>query len=226
MDAAGAFAKRRSRPGTGAINSRRLHQTRKRPSWAFFCLVRATKIRSGVPRQDLYCLEICTTLARMARLVTRSFFGPLFCIGLLTAAPQTFADDVETSGSVLRAAIPAAAFALTFVEDDADGRQQFYRSFGANVLATLALKEVVNKSRPDGSDDDAFPSGHASMAFHGASFIHRRYGIRRAWPAYVLATYTGWTRLDADEHDRRGGHPADHGMPLSSLFFRHCKWNE
>ena len=110
-------------------------------------------------------------------------------------------DAVETSGSALRVAIPAAAFALTFVEDDAEGRRQFYRSFGANVLATVALKELVNKSRPDGSDDDAFPSGHASMAFQGASFIHRRYGIGRAWPAYALAAYTGWTRLDADEHD-------------------------
>jgi hypothetical protein len=24
---------------------------------------------------------------------------------------------------------------------------------------------------------------------------------RTAWPAYVLATYTGWTRVTADEHD-------------------------
>ena len=122
---------------------------------------------------------------------------PLFFV----CSAATASDDVETSGSVLRVAIPAAAFALTLVEEDKEGRQQFYRSFGANVIATLALKEVVNKSRPDGSDDDAFPSGHASMAFQGASFIHRRYGIERAWPAYALAAYTGWTRLDADEHD-------------------------
>ena len=49
--------------------------------------------------------------------------------------------------------------------------------------------------------DDAFPSGHASSAFQGAAFIQRRYGIKQAWPAYVLATYTGWTRVDADKHD-------------------------
>lgn len=120
---------------------------------------------------------------------------------LAAASASTASDDIETSGSVLRVAIPVAAFAMTFVEDDADGRTQFYRSFGANALATLALKELVNKSRPDGSDDDALPSGHASMAFQGASFIHRRYGMKRAWPAYALAAYTGWTRLDADEHD-------------------------
>src|SRR5690606_19571455 len=104
-------------------------------------------------------------------------------------------------GDVLRVALPAAAFALTIKRDDRDGRRQFYRSFAANVGATLLLKEAVDKGRPDGTDDDAFPSGHASMAFQGAAFIHRRYGIRTAWPAYALATATGWTRIDADEHD-------------------------
>lgn len=134
-----------------------------------------------------------------ARLINRLLICLLFSCNAHNSALAE--DSVETSGTVLRYAIPAAAFALTFVEDDRSGRQQFYRSFGANVVATLALKEVVNKARPDGSDDDALPSGHASMAFQGASFIHRRYGLKRAWPAYALAAYTGWTRLDADEHD-------------------------
>jgi membrane-associated phospholipid phosphatase len=111
------------------------------------------------------------------------------------------ADGSETAGDILRVALPAAAFALTIKRDDRDGRRQFYRSFAANVGATVLLKEVVDKERPDGTDDDAFPSGHASMAFQGAAFIHRRYGIRTAWPAYVLAGAAGWTRIDADEHD-------------------------
>ena len=57
------------------------------------------------------------------------------------------------------------------------------------------------RSVPMARATDAFPSGHAATAFQGAAFIHRRYGIRRAWPAYVLATFTAWTRVDADEHD-------------------------
>jgi membrane-associated phospholipid phosphatase len=102
---------------------------------------------------------------------------------------------------VLRVALPAAAFALTFKRDDRPGRKQFYRAFGANILGTWALKEVFDKKRPDGTGSDAFPSGHSSSAFQGAAFIHRRYGMRSAWPAYVLATVTAWTRVDADEHD-------------------------
>ena len=110
-------------------------------------------------------------------------------------------DDVETSGDILRAAIPLAAYAMTFHRDDPEGRVDFYQSFAANVVTTLALKELVSKDRPNGSDDDAFPSGHASTAFQGAAFLHRRYGLEKAWLAYGLAAYTGWTRVDADEHD-------------------------
>jgi membrane-associated phospholipid phosphatase len=110
-------------------------------------------------------------------------------------------ERTEDAGDLLRVALPAAALALTFRNDDRDGRRQFYKSFGATIVGTWALKEGFDKKRPDGTGDDAFPSGHAATAFQGAAFIHRRYGIRRAWPAYTLAAVTAWTRLDADEHD-------------------------
>ena len=119
-------------------------------------------------------------------------------IGLL--ARGAAADSVETSGDVLRVAIPAAAFALAWRRDDADGRKQFLKAFAGTVVTTYALKKTIDKSRPNG-DDEAFPSGHAATAFAGAAFLHRRYGWRDAWPAYLLAAYVGWTRIDADEHD-------------------------
>ncbi len=122
----------------------------------------------------------------------------LLCSGI---GPARASDFVETSGDALRLALPAYALALTVKHHDKDGRRQFYRAFGANVAGTWALKEIVDKKRPNGQGQDAFPSGHSSMAFQGAAFIHRRYGFRDAWPAYALATYTAWTRVDLDEHD-------------------------
>lgn len=128
-------------------------------------------------------------------------------------------DVVETSGDLLRLAIPAAAVAMTFKQHDQAGRRQFYKGFLTNVAATWALQEAINKKRPNGNGNDAFPSGHSSMAFQGAAFIHRRYGFKKAWPAYALATYVAWTRLDADEHD---GADVVGGAALgiaSSMFF-------
>jgi membrane-associated phospholipid phosphatase len=125
-------------------------------------------------------------------------------LALLLAAQAQHArasDETEDLGDALRIALPAAALAMTVRQDDRDGRRQFYKSFGATVVSTVALKEAFDKKRPDGTGDDAFPSGHAATAFQGAAFMHRRYGIRRAWPAYVLAGVTAWTRVDADEHD-------------------------
>jgi membrane-associated phospholipid phosphatase len=119
----------------------------------------------------------------------------------LQAAPARAGDLVETSGDVLRLAIPAVAVALTVQRDDKEGRHQFYKALGTTVAATWGLKQVVDKERPNGHGSDAFPSGHASLAFEGAAFIHRRYGIKQAWPAYLLATYVAWTRVDANEHD-------------------------
>jgi membrane-associated phospholipid phosphatase len=122
---------------------------------------------------------------------------------LLTATmvvPSARADTVETSGDVLRIAIPAVAYGLAWHRDDRDGRKQFLESFVATVASTYALKKIVDKNRPNGKDE-AFPSGHAATSFAGAAFLHRRYGWHEAWPAYLLSAYVGWTRIHSDEHD-------------------------
>jgi membrane-associated phospholipid phosphatase len=121
--------------------------------------------------------------------------------GLLAGAPA-LADTVETSGDVLRWAIPAAAGGVAWWRDDHQGLRQFGWSFAATAASTLALKAIIDKDRPDDDgDSDAFPSGHAATSFAGATFLHRRYGWRDAVPAYVLSAYVGWTRVDADEHE-------------------------
>src|SRR5690606_35652656 len=135
------------------------------------------------------------------KFVSDTFFVSLAAAAMLALAPHPAFGDSESAGGALRLGPPAAAVAVPIRQDDVEGRRQFYRSFAANVGATLLLKAAVDDERPDGTDDDAFPSGHASMAFQAAGFLHRRYGARKAWPAYVLAGFVGWSRLDADEHE-------------------------
>lgn len=107
----------------------------------------------------------------------------------------------EAAADVLRIAIPAVAWGATQLLDDSEGEKQFYYSFASNVLATYGMKQLISKQRPNGEDDDAFPSGHASMAFQGAAFLQQRYGWQYGLPAYALATYVGYSRVHTDHHD-------------------------
>ena len=98
------------------------------------------------------------------------------------------------------ATLPLAALGMTFINKDREGRVQFSKSIGLNTLAVAALKDTVNKERPNGNCCDAFPSGHTSTAFVSAAFMHHRYGFRIAIPAYVVATFVGYARVEANKH--------------------------
>lgn len=126
----------------------------------------------------------------------------LISTGLLVTVPS-YADHshTETAGDIIAVAIPAIAYGSTYYMDDKEGRQQFYYGFATNIAATQLLKSTIHKERPNGSDDNAFPSRHASVAFQGASFIHKRYGLEYSIPAYIGAGFVAYSRVDADEHD-------------------------
>ena len=127
----------------------------------------------------------------------------LLSSSLLVAMPAhaSSSDNIDKAGDILSFAIPAVAYGSTYYMDDKEGREQFYYSFATNVAATYALKSVISKERPDGSDDDSYPSGHTSRAFQGASFIHKRYGLKYSVPAYIGAGFVAYSRIEADEHD-------------------------
>lgn len=97
--------------------------------------------------------------------------------------------------------LPASAFATTLIINDRKGSWQFTKSFLLNLAVTGAGKVLINKQRPLQGGDYAFPSGHTSVAFQSASFFHRRYGFKYSIPAYVLASFTAYSRLNADRHD-------------------------
>ncbi len=126
----------------------------------------------------------------------------VFTLALLFSfRPAMASDGAETAGDVLRWLIPGVAFGTTFHLNDSEGRKQFYKGFASNLGVTYGLKWAISKERPNGEDDDSFPSGHTSMAFQGAAFIHRRYGLKYAVPAYVGSAFVAWSRVDSDNHD-------------------------
>ncbi|MCP5144474.1 MAG: phosphatase PAP2 family protein [Gammaproteobacteria bacterium] len=120
-------------------------------------------------------------------------------LGFFSATTASAAGTVETTGDVLLFALPAITLGTTLYLHDGDGSWQFGKGFAANLAATVALKKTVDKTRPNGKGE-SFPSGHSSVTFQSAAFLHRRYGLRYAWPAYAAASYVAWSRVDSDNH--------------------------
>jgi membrane-associated phospholipid phosphatase len=68
-----------------------------------------------------------------------------------------------------------------------------------NQMWTYAFKFSVHRERPDGSNRQAFPSGHASNAFAAAATI-AFHQPKLTIPAYAVATYIATSRLAASKH--------------------------
>jgi len=124
--------------------------------------------------------------------------------GSLLLSTTLFAkDNVEKIGDILQIAIPLSAYGTTLYLADKEGQMEFYKSYGVSLASTYALKYTVREQRPNSTAKDSFPSGHTSSAFSGATFIHKRYGLKYAIVPYLGAIYTGYSRVHANKHYTR-----------------------
>ena len=103
-------------------------------------------------------------------------------------------------GDVLQLALPVTAITSTYYMNDCYGFKNFMKAYISTISTTYLLKEITRKSRPDGTDHRSFPSGHTSSAFSGASFIHFRYSFKYSIPLYLLAAFTGYSRVESKKH--------------------------
>ena len=67
-------------------------------------------------------------------------------------------------------------------------------------LLVEPIKFATHRERPDGSDYQSFPSGHAAITFAAATVIERHLGWRRAVLGYAIATYVAASRLHDNRH--------------------------
>ena len=111
------------------------------------------------------------------------------------------AADKNTQADILMIVLPVSAGLMAMTRQDTQGVWMLTKSLSLSAASTLALNSIIDKESPDGSNQQSFPSGHAAIAFGSAAFVQRRYGWRWGMPAYAVATYAGWLRVETDDHD-------------------------
>lgn len=134
----------------------------------------------------------------------------------------------ESSGDLLQWGIPIGGLLLSFLlhdqtDTDADAgslrfddataaglnwpgprlgrsaQRDFLVGFMRMEVSTYALKYAINARRPNGGGQ-SFPSGHTAASFMGAEFIRKHYGELWGAPAYLAASWVGYTRVESHNH--------------------------
>ena len=86
-----------------------------------------------------------------------------------------------------------------------------WQRFAVNTIASVGvafalktgLKKMIKEERPDHSDNQSFPSGHASMAFAAARSVDKEFRKDCIWipiAGYAAATAIGVERVVSDRH--------------------------
>ncbi len=156
---------------------------------------------------------VLITMSPEDRIMNSNLAKPIGCIlkkicittVVFLCLQTTFSQEkaVQTSGDILVFTLPAIAIGSTLIKGDTKGSWQFTKGFLTNFAVTTVLKAAISKERPDGTNMHSFPSGHSSITFQSASFLQKRYGWKYGIPAYILASYTGFSRVYSDKHDGR-----------------------
>jgi membrane-associated phospholipid phosphatase len=75
--------------------------------------------------------------------------------------------------------------------------------FRAQILSqsmTSLIKLSASRTRPDGSNNLSFPSGHTASAFATATVLERNFGWKVGIPAYAAAAFVGASRIQSQKH--------------------------
>src|SRR3546814_8783773 len=117
----------------------------------------------------------------------------------LAAPVQAGEKGWDDAGSIARDALVVAAFGVPAVQGDWDGVLQAGGSIGGTMLVTQGLKEVFPSRRPDGSDDQSFPSGPTSPSLAAAPTLHYPYGWDARLPANLVASFGVRSPVEAQQ---------------------------
>ncbi|MCJ7544594.1 MAG: phosphatase PAP2 family protein [Phycisphaerae bacterium] len=118
---------------------------------------------------------------------------------------NTFWDSVGDAGGNpgTHFALAGAAYLCSLAKGDTktyEVSKTLLNALIINGLFTEALKVAARTESPNG-DEMGWPSGHASSSFCFATVMHEAYGPWVGVPLFGFATFVGYERIDARNHD-------------------------
>lgn len=88
---------------------------------------------------------------------------------------------------------------IQMIWDPSNGLAHIEGLLGTTIMV-LAMKNSIHRTRPNGENEDSFPSGHTSAAFSSSGSLGYAYGYKAAIPAYLITSLTFLARLEDNKH--------------------------
>ncbi len=156
-------------------------------------------------KENLYILGAGTGAALFASQFDQSISHSTFNSQLYD---HTVSDEVFDSGAIIGGGVPQFGAAFATYAVGKISKDPGIQSLGRDLVRaqivtgglTQAVKLAAQRTRPDGSSDTSFPSGHTSGTFATATVLQRHFGWKVGIPAYGLAGYVAASRLSENKH--------------------------
>jgi len=117
---------------------------------------------------------------------------------------EGWGQTLETAGGAVWSGVfVGSLFTAGRISKNARFRAASYDMLDAAVMNAVyfqSIKLVAQRTRPNGENNQSFPSGHTSNAFALATVAERHYGWKIGVPAYLLAGAVGASRMKQDMH--------------------------
>jgi membrane-associated phospholipid phosphatase len=151
--------------------------------------------------QNLYIAAIGGALAGAAHPADASFNARL--LSHYDAVNTAFAPGKYLGNTPEQVAMSLGTYAFGRIRN-----QPKVAHLGMDLLQAQILTEILvvpikfstHRLRPDGSNNQSFPSGHAAVTFAAATVIERHLGWRKSVLGYAIASYVAMSRIHDDRH--------------------------
>ncbi len=182
----------------------------------------STGLPTGTPETDTSLKQFPQNLGgNFLALFSKKNITPLLIGGAASGTISTGDDDIRDAwgvqhgsstvgkiGGVLGSYYVVAPAVVGLLIAGHDSKNDRFHSFTYSLAQATAISEglvqglkfAVGRTRPDGSDNQSFPSGHAATSFMVATVVERYYGRTAGIIGYSAAAFISASRSRKNVH--------------------------